>query len=331
MKINILLICLIACSQWSLANPQDSIQEIFLPENPEYIGYRVALTDMTVQPSKKNGYIKVDFTAINTGRKDLLFSDELAPPPHLVVNFDESIQTSGLTSYVNEIREAIARSDFHLTPGKIGKRKSFVLAVKASATPEPVEEEVVIENLENPRLAKPATKEPEEEMLTAKTVPLEDDFENSLQAAEIRQYDENACSDLVFESIQVIKKTKKKVTLQYTIVNQGAGPAKLINNRKDAKSNMALQAYMSSMDRVTKSSLTIDGDFVNKGLSDSNGRLFPGERYTGTIKLNIQKMTKFTPYLILELDPYLAVYECDKKNNKFAVKVGEGDGIPGSK
>lgn len=323
MKINILqMLCIVFISVSAFASPQDSIQEDVLIDNPPYIGYRIAITNLSVNSTKNKGFLNVEFTAINTGRKDLLFGKKTTPPPNLVVSFDESLARVQLSNYVEDIKEAVSKSNFHIVAGKIAKRKTIKIPVKQMNLPKQTKEEVVADALENPRLEK--AKEKTE--FTAKAAPV-DDFENSLISDASRQYDENACSDLRFESIKIIKKSKNKVTLEYTIVNDGSGPAKLIKDRKKEKQNMALQAYMSSRDRVTKSSFSFDGDFINKGLKDSNGRLFPGEKYTGTIKLGIQKMTKFTPYVILELDPYLSVNECDKKNNKFAVKVGAGAGI----
>ncbi len=319
MKINLLLIFSIVISCTSLkANPLDSIQEVFPYQNPEYIGYRLALTNISVTPANEKGFINLSYIGVNTGRKDLYFEDNTAPPPSLVVTYDETLHQHRLISYAKIIRdEIILNSNFQVAAGKITKRKTVKIFI-----PSP-EDEIVdndIAHLESPRF-QPSKKK--EEVLTAKAPPV-DDFESSLMGSAVQQYDENACSDLVFESIKVVKKSKSKVTLEYTIVNQGEGPASLITNRKKENQNMALSAYMSSKDKVTKSSFTFDGDFIGKGLDKTNGKLYPGERYTNTIKLNIQKMTKFTPYVILELDPYLSIRECDKKNNKLGVKVGKG-------
>ncbi len=325
MKIKTLLIFINVVFAVQLnGTPLDSIQEFLSFENPEYIGYRIALTDLSVTTSK-NDMLKIEFTPINTGRKDLLFGKNITPPPSLVVIFDESIYKSSLTPYAEEIRAAIQDHDFHISSGKIYKKISIKLPIKAQDKDQ--KDERVTDILENPRLAKPIDKNKEPENFTKKGVN-SDDFENTLAASSFnythQDYDENACADLVFESIKVIKKSKSKVTIEYTIVNLGEGPATIINSRKNEEKNMALKAHFSSRDKLTKGSLTFGGDFVQKGLDHSKGKLYPGQKYTGTIKLNIQKMTKFTPYIILELDPYLSVFECDKKNNKVGVKVGEG-------
>ena len=318
-----------------IANPVDSIQEFFPFENPEYIGYRIALADLS--SNSKNGFLHIVLTPINTGRQDLLFGKKITPPPSLVVNFDDSLETLGLTLYADDMRAAVMNLDFQVAAGKISQPVSFKIPLKTDEELTRKEEPMETEVLENPRMAKSQIKE--QETIIEKEAVV-DDFEKALTSSSQRnnlkttpeekgsgsstQYDENACSDLVFESIKIVKKTRSKVILEYTIINQGQGPATMIKNRKDENKNMALQAHFSSGNKLTKGSLNIGGSFVEKGLNQSNGKLYPGEKYTNTIKFDIQKMTKFTPYIILEMDPYLSVYECDKKNNKMAVKVGEG-------
>lgn len=324
MKINILLVlCIPFMSLASFASSLDSIQELLPVDSPKYIGYRLAITEITLEPKKNNTQFKINCTIINTGRKDLLFGKTIAPPPQLVINFDESLYSNHLSNQVNKIREALNKSDFHIKAGAISKKQSFILNAPKPASIEESPVIAIVDDIEDPRWKSKASSDDTSEKLTAKSPPV-DDFESSLHVSKRAQFDENACSDLIFESIQIIKESKRKVTLEYTIINQGQGPAYLIKNRNQENKNMALQAYMSSGDKLTKSSVSFDGDFIGKGLEDSNGKLYPGERYTNTIKLNIQKMTKFTPYIILELDPYLSIYECDKKNNKLGVKVKEG-------
>lgn len=327
MKINFLLLIIFVFSiNLTFANSLDSIQETVPFDNPEYIGYRLAVTDLKVSPQKKGTVLVIEYTAINTGREDLLFGKNITLPPSLVFNFDQSIHSAGLWRYGDEIKDAIIKSNLSVTRGKLLKKQSISIPAKTedfSSVPKGQEEIAV---LENPRLVRSGENELKADVLVAKEgqemEPVIDDFEASLNSRP--QFDENACSDLEIVSIKILKKSKKKVTLEYTITNKGEGPANLIVDRKKEVKNMALQAHFSTGEQLTRGSFTFDGSFLNKGLEKSNGRLYPGESFTSTIKLNTQKMTSFTPYIILELDPYLAVKECDRKNNKGAIKVGEG-------
>ena len=43
--------------------------------------------------------------------------------------------------------------------------------------------------------------------------------------------------------------------------------------------------------------------------------LLPKERVVNTMKIDVTKMTKFTPVLVLSLDGFQDVQECDEFNN----------------
>lgn len=341
MKINVTLIFSIVFSLGLMANPLDSLQEVNPIDNPEYIGYRLAITNISSELNE--GTLTIKYTPINTGRKDLLFQEGTTSPPQLVVNFDGTLAKNNLLEYADLIKSEVVASELFVEKGSVSDVRSMKIKIPNSDVPVTVSEPIA-STPPVPQLGAlvPKSSEPDVKDVDGKEVK-NDDFENSLATSSVKtepsvgakvddipeavEYDENACSDLVFEHVKIVKKTKKHVTLQYTILNKGQGPAQLIHNRKRENLNMGFQAYLSSRDQMTRGSFTFDNGFVKNGLEESDGRLFPGERYTNTIKLNIQKMTKFTPYIILEMDPFLAVYECDKKNNKVAVKVGEGKGV----
>lgn len=325
MKINTLLIFPILLISFTLQGfSLDSIQEWPPIDNPEYIGYRMALVNMTMSPDKGDNVYKINYTAINTGRKDLLFGKNISKPPQLVVNFDFTLEESGLVDYAEQIKEAIINEDFHIASGKISQARTVKITLVRKPSAPPVEDQLVAKGGEVPNKVASDIELPERDEKVELKEAVADDFENMLNGSPDRQFDEDACSDLVFESIKIVKKSKSKVTLEFTIVNNGEGPAKLISSQKQANKNLALQAYLSSKDKITKSSFSLENSFLEKGLKRTNGKLYPGERYTGTVKVNIQKMTKFTPFVVLELDPYLSIYECDKTNNKLGVQVGEG-------
>lgn len=321
-----LLFALFLCLPLSaFAYPPDSVFDQTPFENPDYIGYRMAITDLSFKQEGSNK-IDISYKIINTGRKDLLFGKNMSSPPYLVVNFDHTLIESGLYEYAMDIRNAIVNSDFIVKRGDISKPMKVKVPKDANKRFVKPEEEIVA----LPDFMQQGGSAPVPIAIgipANKKESLADEFGadlDKLTAKGMPDVDENACSDLVIESIRIIKKTKKQVELEYTIVNNGQGPAKIINSQKKEEQNMALKAHFSTREKMTKGSLTFGGGFVRKGLKDRQGKLYPGEKYTGTLELNIQKMTDFTPYVILELDPYLSVNECDKTNNKGAIKVGEG-------
>jgi hypothetical protein len=281
----------------------------------------MAITDLSY--NHEGGHkISISYKIINTGRKDLLFGKNISAPPYLVVNFDHTLAESGLYEYAEDIRNIIINSDFIIKAGDIAKSKQIKILIDSNKRFVKPTEEIV----ELPDFMKQGGSADDKGLANkVETFINPSDSEtDQLTSKGIPDVDQNACSDLVIESIRIIKKTKKQVKLEYTIVNQGPGPAKIINSQKKEEQNMALRAHYSTRDKMTKGSLTFGGGYIPAGLEKRDGKLYPGEKYSGRLTLNIQKMTDFTPYIVLELDPYLSVSECDKTNNKGAIKVGEG-------
>lgn len=308
----ILLFFFVLFGSLAIANDQGSFQDTVPFDNPDYIGYRMAIADLSVTPLKNGKSLKVNYKIINTGRKDLLFGKKITSPPSLVINFDHTLLSSGLIDFAQEIRDAILQSEFNISAGKISDTRNIKIPVSSGK-----------------QIKMPDTEEIErtEEVQTSIAISTSDTNKKVIEpvgSSSERSVDENACSDLSIESIKIVRKSKKSVTLEYTIINNGVGPAQLINNPKKEKLNMALKAHLSTKNQLTKGSLPFGGTYLKNGLANSKGKLYPGEKFTSTIKLSTQKMTDFTPYIVLELDPYMAVHECDKKNNKGAIKVGKG-------
>lgn len=129
------------------------------------------------------------------------------------------------------------------------------------------------------------------------------------------------CADVVVSDIKVKKQGKNSVILEYTLVNQGIGPAKLIHNTHNNKNNFAIKAFLNSTPNLTRGALPVGGVFIKSLPNNKEGYLFPNDSFKGTIKLDIRKKTRFTPNLILSVDPYLSVEECDRSNNNGFIKL----------
>lgn len=297
-----------------------------LPDrNPSYIGYRVALADVVIKKQETN-LTKITCTVINTGREDIALGEDLSPPNSLVISFDASLQESGLAPKVREIRDAVMQSELYVRPGEIFKKMDFtVLATPAlivPTIPEPpaqANQEVV---------ATPIAKETNPSDIAPEPVAenSEENGKNGVltdkgEAAIVTEAEQ--CPDLIIESVRILKKTKKWVTLEYTITNQGAGSVALLGASKAETDNLALRAYMSRTEKLTRGSITLGGTYVDDLPKSSDGQLNPGNKYTGKIRLDIRKLTKFTPTIILELDPYMSVLECDETNNRNHILVGK--------
>lgn len=133
--------------------------------------------------------------------------------------------------------------------------------------------------------------------------------------------DKDNCSDISIENLKIVKKTKRFITLEYTIVNNGTGAAQLFGTEKGEEDNVAIRANISRSTRLSRGAIVIGGDFVNPPSKGMTGELQPNESFTSTIKLETYKMTKFTPNIILELDVHNSLIECDETNNIQSISV----------
>ncbi len=120
------------------------------------------------------------------------------------------------------------------------------------------------------------------------------------------------CADIQFSKIEIIKKNKKQVVISYELKNEGVGTALLAAAQKNGD-NLALRAHLCSSEKLTRGAITLGGSFLKIG--EGQEKLQPGETYTGTLKLPLHKLTKFTPFLVLQVDPYQKITECDETNN----------------
>ena len=128
--------------------------------------------------------------------------------------------------------------------------------------------------------------------------------------------DKEKCPDFLIENITIISQSSKWLELEYTIVNKGLGPANLYGESDGDSDNLALKAYLASSEKLSRGSLPLGGGLVKKNKELKKGILDVDQSYTGTMKLDIRKMTRFTPYVILSLNPFNTINECDKTNNK---------------
>lgn len=134
--------------------------------------------------------------------------------------------------------------------------------------------------------------------------------------------DENNCPDLVIKDIKVIKENKFHIAIEYTVKNQGTGTADLHSQKKGKDSNnMFLKAYLSSTPKFSRSAKTIGEVEVRKEMENKDGTLPRTREFTGRMYMNVRGRTNLTPYLILTLDPYQTVRECNERNNRSYVKI----------
>ena len=300
---NGLLLALLLWISSTTAHSMVSVDSLPMPQK-EYKGMRVHLHDIQIS-KKETDWVKITYVPINTGRADLRFGkahvDHLK---NLVIDFDEDFYASNLADLRAEIEKNLYYEDLTVFAGAIHQKKEMKIETKGYA---------VALNEELMEKGSGSSSKKSDEGSFSINVGQSDEASNFL--------DKTTCPDLIISEVKILKQSKKSVTIEYTIANQGKGPANLLGEKKGNQDNVAFKAHLSRSSKLNRGAIVVGGDFVKDLPKEKNGLLQAGESHTGTIKLDIRKMTRFTPVIILELDTYQNVRECDERNNRNHVKV----------
>ena len=305
MKYKYLLSAVLLLSTFIFSFANSSYHHIFqdtLPSiNPNYKGFRLAITDVTVDQTEE--WIIMHFTAINTGIENIVLGKNISTPS-IVINFDETTSNSILDEYKNSFTQILLNSELNIDAGAI----LFDRKLKIKNNNFNPESKGVVENNLRPG--------------EISDVSLNDNSKTSIDAKDFNNSnDDDNCSDLIIESISIVKQSKNSVTLKYKIKNQGKKPVSVTGNTKSENDNLAMTFHMSSSEKLTRGSIPIGGTFLKDGKQIPDGKLYPGKSLVDEIKVDIRNMTRFTPIIILQIDPYLSAQECNETNNINYIKV----------
>lgn len=306
----ILLSSLFAVTAQAIGTPsRDSIPRI------DYIGYRLYLTHFELIKEKK-GYLYIKLSAINTGNKKMILGKGAAQV-FPVAKFDESIGTAGLNDYQTEIYFKLLEEKVTVPIGGISTNIELkLLAESTESTDSAVDGE---QTGNEPMVSEEQAVEESVEMVVVEKTPASVEVVEEEVVEEEPEIAEDACADLVLQNITILKRSKNAVTLEYELANRGAGRADLVRGLKKEQESIAIRAHLSSSQKLTRGAIVLESSFLHGDEISLNG----GETYTGQIKLSLHKLTKFTPVLILELDAFEFVSECDEHNNLARVQLLE--------
>lgn len=134
---------------------------------------------------------------------------------------------------------------------------------------------------------------------------------------------EKLCADLMIEDVEILKKNKRFVLVKYTVKNVGNIPISLHGETKKEIDNIAIQSHFTRSHNLTRGSIPVDITFIKKGNRDIKGMLVPGETFSQKLKIEISKVTKFTPVLALTINPIATNIECNRLNNIFFIDIAE--------
>lgn len=241
-----------------------------------YDGYRLSIVDLSIKKKKKKSTI-IEYSLINTGRNHIDVQRFVVDNTPILFEFDHSLAANEMEGYKNEIISKLLGETLRLSAGQSDNNRSMKLSSKKSA---------------------------EEE--TGFTINV-----GGGSSSSGKYYDKNYCPDLQIDTIKILKLTKKWVTIEYKVTNIGKGPASLSGETKDENDNLFIRAHISGATRMSRGAFAVGGAYIS-----DRDVLEAGDTYTGVLRVNIKKRTRYTSNLILELDAYSSVRECNETNNQ---------------
>jgi len=309
-----------------------SIQDSFGQGATEYTGKRMHLSSVKlVSESKKN--LKISLIISNTGRQDIRLYDGL--------NLETVVFTFGVTfdgqfsPYKERIlNKLIASHNTLIRAGQLYTPKSFKikkLSKEDTSKVEPYFKEVVPKKNQTVTDSKETKSEEDKEEKSVVNTKNEEEKavvnakkEKPKKSKKQRTMSpigelpkpeaSNKCFDLVVEDLEVIRSSKKNIYLRFNLINYGEGVFKF-DKKNSRYDNLSIKAFFASIPRLTRGSLIVGGEHFDDLFDEKTFELGFGEKISGTMRVPLEKMTKFTPVIILELDPFSAILECDKVNN----------------
>jgi hypothetical protein len=247
-----------------------------------YAGYRLQITDITILQRKKTS-VKVRYNLINSGKRAVLLE---GTPERIEISFDESLEKNGLQGIQNQLIATVQQKTLYLEPGEMKRNLTGSFPLAADVAPVPIKSH-------------------------------ETDPANAPESVSITY-----CPDLVIDKIEILKQTPKILVVQYTLANVGKGPAALYGKLNDDEDNVYIKAFFSSTEKLSRGAIPVGGDFVTTGVANVSGLLLPNQKYVNIVTFDISEQTpKFTPYMIMEVDAYQKIWECDEKNNIKSAKI----------
>lgn len=262
-----------------------------LPKPSKYQGYRLYITQIKIE-KETSTWVRINCTVINTGTKEVDF--EKKGREHWVqVLFDDSIRSSKLGGFRDNIRQGLYNINFKLEPGKIATSQEVKFS-KILEWSQPQKEETASEVI----------------VLSSKVVeePLEDE--------EIIADQEN-CADLIFSDFKIVETKKRHVVIEYSVKNIGKGPAPLQNKEKGKDNLIGLRVFLSGAAAVSRASKELGMDVLRVPYYQKE--LYPGDKITQQTEVQTKGKTIFLKYLVMQIDSYRLMRECDRRNNESAV------------
>jgi hypothetical protein len=129
------------------------------------------------------------------------------------------------------------------------------------------------------------------------------------------------CANFQIDSVWIIKQKTKTATIGFSIQNTGNQAVKLWGETPEAEDNLAIKTFLCSFDHYTKSAFFLRGLYIQDEANAIGGILEPMQRITAQMEVNLKNKTKFTPYILLEINALHNIEECETNDNFKAIRL----------
>lgn len=268
-----------------------------LPANT-YTGYRLNIVHVTIlKKNSKKALFR--FRLINTGKEYIALGDPTQSTLPIQIYFDTAFYRSADYVLENDFRTALLKKKISLQAGQI--MPEMELSV-------PLSRPINTASKENTSTStSSASDQP------VKSIKSDKNAEFFLPP-----FNEHECADLRIDTARVIERSKKWILIEFSISNQGNAAAIIAGPEKGDEDNIAVKAYFSGTNKLTKGSVAAGGAFVKDNSRDRIYLLKPGETYAASFQMDISQKSKYTSNIVLYVDNYQLIRECNETNNTFS-------------
>lgn len=250
-------------------------------EAPTYKGLRLSLFQFELLHQSAEA-VSLRCMVANTGRYAVAFDKRQAPPAALVIELDTLNLPPALLGWESQVGAALLQEKIALQPGELHPNLILKFRLVRSAPP----------------VSLAAASRPEKTTSVRTT-----------------------CGDLLIDTAFIVQRDARSMVLRCRLRNVGSAPVRLIQDRQRQEANVALNAYFVREAKITRGAILAAGIFWQQGQDLPNGLLQPGQQTTGEIEISLRDRTRFAPNVVLEINPFQSVSECDPANNTFALPL----------
>ncbi len=127
--------------------------------------------------------------------------------------------------------------------------------------------------------------------------------------------------DFIVDSCFILKKDKKNAKVKLRIKNIGNEQAQLLGQTPDIQDNVSIKSYFSAFPKYTNGSIFARGIYIDDEAKFIHNGFFPSQTLTIEFEIPLKNKSKFTPFIVVEINGNATVEECSVDNNFYFIKI----------